>query len=150
MQRREGVIEDTVRYITALGDALGLVERPVNAEIDSALAVFLFGLRERREIARHVRPHLAMVVFGDSVEFVRHKSESSRLPLFEEKSIAIGATHNRDEATIISARFAPVARPGARVSVSRQNRPTRSFPPQRHYDFLVMARQDHPAVFDSF
>ena len=44
--RREGVIEDVVGHVPALGDALRFVERPVNAEINPALAVFFFRLRE--------------------------------------------------------------------------------------------------------
>ena len=43
--RREGVVEDVVGYVAALGDRLGFVERPVDAEINPALAVFFFRLR---------------------------------------------------------------------------------------------------------
>src|SRR2546430_10718028 len=73
--RREGVVEDVVGYVAALGDRLGLVERPVDAEINPALAVFFFRLREIGEAARHVGTHVAGVVFGHAVEFVGDKSE---------------------------------------------------------------------------
>ena len=52
-QRPERVREHVVGHAPALRDALGLVERPVDAEVDAALAVLLLGLRERREAARH-------------------------------------------------------------------------------------------------
>ena len=60
--RLEGVVEHVVGDAAALGDALGLVERPVDAEVDAALAVLLLGLRERGEAAREERPHVAVVV----------------------------------------------------------------------------------------
>src|SRR5262249_7449622 len=46
---KEGVPKDLVGDASALSDALRLVERPMNAEIDPALAVFFLGLRQRRE-----------------------------------------------------------------------------------------------------
>src|SRR5947207_15635204 len=48
----------------------------MNAEIDSALAVFFFRLGKRREVTRHVRPDIAIVVFGNAVEFIRDECES--------------------------------------------------------------------------
>ena len=50
--RLERVAEDVSGDAPALGDALGLVERPVDAEVDAALAVLLLRLRERCEAAR--------------------------------------------------------------------------------------------------
>src|SRR5207253_3419050 len=73
--RGEGVVEDVVRHVAALGDRLGFVERPVDAEINPALAVFFFRLRETCEAARHVGTHVAGVVFGHAVEFVGDKGE---------------------------------------------------------------------------
>jgi hypothetical protein len=46
-ERYESVLEDVLRYAPALGDPFGLVERPVDAEVDPALAVFFFSLGER-------------------------------------------------------------------------------------------------------
>ena len=43
MQGREGVGKDVIRNAPALGNPFALVECPVDAEVDSALAVFLFG-----------------------------------------------------------------------------------------------------------
>ena len=43
--REKGVVEDVVCYPPALGDARGLVEVPVDAEINAALTVLLFSLR---------------------------------------------------------------------------------------------------------
>src|SRR5206468_903663 len=51
-------------------------EGPVNAEIDSALAVFFFRLGKRREGTRHVPPDIAIVVFGNAIEFIRDECES--------------------------------------------------------------------------
>src|SRR2546430_17635656 len=73
--RREGVVEDVVGDAAALGDGLGFVERPVDAEINPALAVFFFGLGEIGEAARHVGTRVAGVVFGHAVEFVGDKRE---------------------------------------------------------------------------
>src|SRR5947209_15796173 len=72
---REGVIEDVIGDVAALGDSCGLIERPVDAEINPALAVFFFGLGEVRKTARHVGTRIAGVVFGHSVKFVGNKSE---------------------------------------------------------------------------
>ena len=73
--RCEGVVEDVVGDVAALGDGLGFVELPVDAEINPALAVFFFRLGEVRERARHVGTHVAGVVFGHAVEFVGDKGE---------------------------------------------------------------------------
>src|SRR5256885_13496355 len=72
---REGVVEDVVGHVAALGDSLGFVERPVDAEINPALAVFFFRLGEVGEAARHVGTHVAGVVFGHAVEFVGDNGE---------------------------------------------------------------------------
>src|SRR5256886_16086633 len=73
--RREGVVEDVVGYVAALGDRWGFVERPVDAEINPALAVFFFGRGEIGEAARHVGTHGAGVVFGHAVEFIGDEGE---------------------------------------------------------------------------
>jgi hypothetical protein len=45
LSRTKGVVEDVVCYSPALGDTRGLIEVPMDAEINAALAIFLFGLR---------------------------------------------------------------------------------------------------------
>ena len=50
--RPERVAGDEARDLPALRDPLALVERPVDAEVDAALAVFFLRLRERREAPR--------------------------------------------------------------------------------------------------
>jgi len=47
----------------------------MNAEIDSALAVFFFRLGKRQKVTRHVRPDIAIVVFGEAIELVRNECE---------------------------------------------------------------------------
>ena len=44
--RQERMVEDMVGHAAALGDAFALVEEPVDAEIDPALAVLFLGLRQ--------------------------------------------------------------------------------------------------------
>src|SRR5919108_449859 len=75
MYRYERVLEHIIRDAPALGDPLGLVERPVDPEVDAALAVFLLGLGEGREVAREERTDVAVVVQGHAVELVRHERE---------------------------------------------------------------------------
>lgn len=42
----ECVLEHVIRHALTLRDSLGLIERPVNAQVDSALSVLLLGLGE--------------------------------------------------------------------------------------------------------
>ena len=72
---KKGVVEDVIGDVAALGDGRGLVELPVDAEVNPALAIFFFSLRESGEAARHERTHVAGVVFGNAVEFVGDKGE---------------------------------------------------------------------------
>lgn len=72
---KEGVPKHLVGDASALRDALRLVERPIDAEVDPALAVFLFGLGQRREAARKEWPYDTLIVFGLAVELVRHERE---------------------------------------------------------------------------
>src|SRR5882724_187100 len=74
-QRHEGVLKHVIRHASAQGDAVRLVERPVDAEVDPALAVLLLGLGQRREAARKQWPHEALVVLCHAVELVRHEGE---------------------------------------------------------------------------
>lgn len=75
MLRHEHIIEHVVPHPPAQDDRLRLVERPVDAEVDSALAVLFFSLGERREAAREEWPHVAIVAPRDSVKLVRDEGE---------------------------------------------------------------------------
>src|SRR5438046_7735526 len=72
---QEHVVEHVIAHAPAQDDAFRLVEFPVDAEIDAALAVLLLRLRERRETARDQRSYVAFAVPRNSVEFVRNKSK---------------------------------------------------------------------------
>src|SRR2546428_5330559 len=71
----KSVLEDEIPRAPALGDTLGLVEGPVDTEVDAALAVLFLGLGERREATRGERAHVPLVVSRHAVEFVRHEGE---------------------------------------------------------------------------
>src|SRR5437667_6921898 len=73
--RQEGALEHGICHASAQGDAVRLVERPVDPEVDPALAVLLFGLGQRREAARTERSHEALMVLCHAVELVRHEGE---------------------------------------------------------------------------
>src|SRR5262249_32194827 len=75
--RTKRVAEDVVGHAASLSDAGGLVELPVDAEVDPALAVLLFGLRERREPPRQERPQHAVAAARDAVQLVRHEGEGN-------------------------------------------------------------------------
>ena len=76
MQRGESAIEDVVSHPAALDDAFRLVERPVNAKVNSTLAIFFFRLGKSRETARHVGANNAVIPPGNSVELIRDKREA--------------------------------------------------------------------------
>jgi hypothetical protein len=44
VRRRESVIEYVIAYPTTLGDAFGLIEGPMNTEINPALAILFLSL----------------------------------------------------------------------------------------------------------
>src|ERR1043166_1842664 len=69
------MVEDVVTHGAALGDSRGLVELPVDAEINPALTIFFFGLRKRGEGARHQRAGVAGTVLGHAIEFIRDNRE---------------------------------------------------------------------------
>src|SRR5882724_93309 len=73
----EGLSEHVVGHAPALGDALRLVEHPVDSQVDAALAVLFLGLRERREATRYERARVALVVERLAVELVRHEREAN-------------------------------------------------------------------------
>ena len=75
MQGREGVGKHVIRNAPALGNPFALVECPVDAEVDSALAVFLFGFRERIKAARLERPHDAVGTLRHTIVLVRNERE---------------------------------------------------------------------------
>ena len=62
MPRLHRMLEHVVGHAVALRDSFRRVERPVDTEIDTALAVFLFRLRQGGEAALHDRPREAIVV----------------------------------------------------------------------------------------
>jgi len=70
------VIEYVIGYASTLSDSGSLVEAPMNAEVNSALTIFFFGLREAGKTAGHVGANVAVVVFGDTIEFVGNERES--------------------------------------------------------------------------
>src|SRR6266567_4686939 len=71
------MVEHMVAHAAALGDTFALVEGPVNAEIDPALAILFLGFRQRRELPRHQRSHVSLAVERHAVEFVGDKPESN-------------------------------------------------------------------------
>ena len=73
--RLERVREYVIRDLSTLGDATGRVERPVDAEVDAALAVLLLGLREVCEAARRERPDVPVVARRLAVELVGRERE---------------------------------------------------------------------------
>ena len=75
MKRHERVCEHEICHEPALGDSLPLVECPVDAEVNSALAVLFLRLRERRETARQERADASVVAHRDPVKLVRHERE---------------------------------------------------------------------------
>ena len=79
MQGSEGVIVNIIRHAPALRDPFGFVEGPVNPEINPALAVLFFRLRESRETSRHIRAHMAGVIFCDSVELVGDEGKTEAI-----------------------------------------------------------------------
>src|SRR5207248_11603141 len=72
-------VEDVVCYSPALGNTCSLVEVPVDAEINPALTIFLFGLRQGRKAARHIGTNITLVIFGCAVEFVGNKSKADTI-----------------------------------------------------------------------
>src|SRR5262249_896882 len=58
--RSERVTENVVGDAGALIDTVGLVERPMDAEVNAALAVFFDRLAQRVEVPRHDRTHVAV------------------------------------------------------------------------------------------
>src|ERR1700681_3627175 len=71
------MVEDMVGHAAPLGDTFALVEGPVNAEIDPALAILFLGLRQRLELPRHQRSHVSFAVERHTVEFVGDKREGN-------------------------------------------------------------------------
>ena len=76
MQRHERVVEHEITHTPAQGDAFRLVEYPVDAEVNSALAVLFLSLGEGRETPWSHRAHVPVVVPRDSVQLVRHEGKS--------------------------------------------------------------------------
>src|SRR5437660_9423016 len=66
-----------VGHAAALGDTFALVESPMNAEIDPALAVLFLRFRQGPELPRHKRSHVSLAIERHTVEFVGDKSEGN-------------------------------------------------------------------------
>src|SRR5438094_948144 len=75
VHRLERIFKDQVRHPTTLGDAFALVESPMNAEIDPALAVLLLGFGQRLEPPRHQWSNVSLAVDGHAVELVGDEPE---------------------------------------------------------------------------
>src|SRR5437016_5102636 len=71
----KGVLENVVSHPSPQRNCFHLVENPVDAKIDSALAVFFLGLRQVGEAARLIRAHGAIVVARLAVKFVGDKGK---------------------------------------------------------------------------
>jgi hypothetical protein len=71
------MVEDVVCHPFSLPDACSLVEVPMDAKINAALAILVFSLRQGRKAARHVRANIALVIFGHAIEFIRSKGEAN-------------------------------------------------------------------------
>jgi hypothetical protein len=84
MQPLEAVRENAIGNALALGATFSLIETPMDAEINAALAVLFFGLRKTGETPRHVGAHLALVVSGYPIKFVGNKGEAE--PISSKKS----------------------------------------------------------------
>lgn len=77
------MVEHPVRYPAPLRDPLRLVEGPVDAQVDPALPVLLFRLREGREGPRHHRPRDPLAVERLSVELVGNEREGNVVTAIE-------------------------------------------------------------------
>src|SRR5438445_1943363 len=79
-QGHEHILEDMIADAPAQRDAFRLVEPPVDAQIDSALAVLIFSLGKRRETAREQRAKVSAAVPGDSIKLIGHECEGDIIP----------------------------------------------------------------------
>src|SRR5260370_16156073 len=75
MRRPESVIEYVIAYPATLGDAFGLIEGPMNAEINPALAILFFSLRQIRKTARSIRTDVSVIIASLPIEFVGNEGE---------------------------------------------------------------------------
>ena len=71
------MVEDVVCYFPALGNAGGLIEVPMDAEIDTALTIFFFRLRQGRKTPRHVWTNIAIVILGHAVAVYRLRDQNA-------------------------------------------------------------------------
>src|SRR5260370_27195147 len=75
MRRPESVIEYVIAYPATLGDAFGLIEGPMNAEINPALAILFFSLRQIRKTARSIRTDVSVIIASLPIEFVGNEGK---------------------------------------------------------------------------
>src|SRR6266481_2591156 len=90
MSWREGVIEHVIGDAAAKGDSLRFVKGPMNAKINSTLAVLFLGFREGRKTARPIRPEISIVVASLPVELVGNERERDVIG-------AVEAAHDLEE-----------------------------------------------------
>src|SRR2546421_444430 len=76
MRRIECVIEHVISHEAARRDRFCLVERPVDTEINSALPVFFFSLRQVGKSTRPIWAHISTIVTRHPVKFIRHERKS--------------------------------------------------------------------------
>ena len=68
--RYERVLKHVIRDAPSLFNPLGLVEHPVDTEVDAALAVFVLSLGEGRKMTWDEWPYVTVVVECHAVELV--------------------------------------------------------------------------------
>ena len=70
------LVEHVVGYASPLGNPPGLVECPMNAQVNAALPVLLFRLGERGKAPWNKRANVPSVILRHAVKFIGDKSES--------------------------------------------------------------------------
>src|SRR3954452_14399107 len=61
--------------IASEGNSFGLIERPMDAEVNAALPVFFFSLGKCREASGTERADIALAVDRDTIELIRREGE---------------------------------------------------------------------------
>src|SRR5439155_15633795 len=74
------VVEDVVGNRLAAGNPVVPVERPVDPQVNAALAIFEGGLAEAVKSSGHDRPHLAIRAPRYAVKLIRNKGKGDIVP----------------------------------------------------------------------
>jgi hypothetical protein len=69
------MVNGVVAHLLAHSDSRRLVEGPVNAQVDAALAVIFFRFGKAGESFRDKGADVALVILGDPVPLIRGKGE---------------------------------------------------------------------------